>query len=186
MSRPFHLIMAACLLPWPSAADTLLSDFFCQKYYPQGAAAAGLPPCEDVRSATVANLSRPLPTLELGDPAKPAMFFVHGWPDSAAEFAAQFGGFCYGPGARSNRPAWHVCPSHLPGSPGVAWIARPQDLPLLCLVLGYPLSLAVFERTKRIYPSRWKLDRFLVWWSSRMRFFEKEMDIQNPDTATSS
>ena len=26
-------------------------------------------------------------TLSLGDPAKPALFFVHGWPDSAVSFS---------------------------------------------------------------------------------------------------
>ena len=71
-----------------TAQDTLLDEYFCQLYYPKDATAQGLPPCIAVRAAVVSNKTRPLPTLELGDPAKPAMFFVHGWPDSAAEFAA--------------------------------------------------------------------------------------------------
>jgi pimeloyl-ACP methyl ester carboxylesterase len=82
------------------SADTLLDDYFCQLYYPKDASAQGLPPCTDVRAAVVSNMSRTFPTLELGSPSKPAMFFVHGWPDSAAEFAAQFGAFCHGPGAK--------------------------------------------------------------------------------------
>eukprot|EP00419_Tripos_fusus_P029887 CAMPEP_0172717660 /NCGR_PEP_ID=MMETSP1074-20121228/72079_1 /TAXON_ID=2916 /ORGANISM="Ceratium fusus, Strain PA161109" /LENGTH=261 /DNA_ID=CAMNT_0013542649 /DNA_START=274 /DNA_END=1059 /DNA_ORIENTATION=+ len=45
-------------------------------------------------------MSRPLPTLELGRPSAPAMFFVHGYPDSGAEFAAQFAKFCYGAKAK--------------------------------------------------------------------------------------
>jgi len=89
--------LTACLLAHWVEADTLLDDFFCQQYYPHD---QQLPPCEAVRAATTANLSRPLPTLELGDKARPALFFVHGWPDSGAEFAAQFGGFCHGPSAK--------------------------------------------------------------------------------------
>ena len=53
-----------------------------------------------MRDKVVSNLTRTLPTLELGDPSKPALFFLHGWPDSAAEFAAQFAGLCYGPSAK--------------------------------------------------------------------------------------
>eukprot|EP01050_Picozoa_sp_SAG11_P020371 SAG11_NODE_3421_length_2457_cov_5.526718_2_plen_145_part_00 len=81
-------------------SDTLLDKYFCGIYYPRGVAAANLPPCSHVKAAVKSDLTTPLPTLSLGDPAKPALFFVHGWPDSAAEFAAQFGGLCYGPTAR--------------------------------------------------------------------------------------
>ena len=86
-----------------AAADTLLEKYFCGVYYPNVSSAL-LPPCTVVRDATVSDLkdfrSDALPTLSLGDAHKPALFFIHGWPDSAAEFAAQFGGLCYGPSAR--------------------------------------------------------------------------------------
>ena len=78
----------------------MLDKYFCDIYYPADALQQGLPPCEAVRDATVASHGRALPTLELGDAHKPALVFIHGWPDSAAEFAAQFGGFCYGPSAK--------------------------------------------------------------------------------------
>ena len=46
--------------------------------------AEGYPSCEAVRSKVVSNMSRTLPTLELGDPSKKGLFFIHGWPDNAA------------------------------------------------------------------------------------------------------
>ena len=50
------------------------------RYYTNGDIAG----CGRVRDAIVANHSTPLPTLLLGDPARPPMLFIHGWPDSAA------------------------------------------------------------------------------------------------------
>ncbi|KAL1518827.1 hypothetical protein AB1Y20_003104 [Prymnesium parvum] len=111
--------MYSILFSLPLAlGDTLLDKYFCGKYYPP-AGTQGLPPCHDVRSAVVSNLTRPLPTLELGDASKPALFFVHGWPDSAAEFAAQFGGLCYGPDAiyRCVAVTWQNFHPDLPNSP---------------------------------------------------------------------
>ena len=75
------------------AADSLLDNEFCQLYYPHQD--QGYPPCEAVKSKVTFNHSRPLPTLELGNPSNPGLFFVHGWPDSGAEWAAQFAHFCY-------------------------------------------------------------------------------------------
>lgn len=75
------------------SADSLLDNEFCQVYYPNPN--GDLPPCEQVKQQVRSNMSRPLPTLELGDPSKPAMFFIHGWPDSAAEWASQFAYFCF-------------------------------------------------------------------------------------------
>lgn len=101
------------------AGDTLLTEYFCGLYYPKGSAAAGFPPCEDVRDAVKSDMSTPLPTLSLGDPAKPALFFVHGWPDSAAEWAAQFGGLCFGPAAKYRCVAatWQNFHPDLPDAP---------------------------------------------------------------------
>jgi hypothetical protein len=98
MVRSIHIL--PLLAATHAIKDTLLEEYFCGIYYPKDAETQGLPPCADVRAATVSNMSRPLPTLELGNASKPALFFVHGWPDSAAEFAAQFGGFCFGPYAK--------------------------------------------------------------------------------------
>lgn len=69
--------------------DTLLRDYFCQKYY-EGSRAD----CTTLRSLVVANHARSVPTLELGDPKKPVMVFIHGWPDSSAIWANQFQHFC--------------------------------------------------------------------------------------------
>jgi len=79
--------------------DTLLEEYFCQLYYPHDHASQGLPACEDVKAAVVSKTDGPLPTLELGDPSRRGLFFLHGWPDSAAEWATQFGGLCFGPTA---------------------------------------------------------------------------------------
>eukprot|EP01047_Picozoa_sp_COSAG01_P066618 COSAG01_NODE_9231_length_2512_cov_5.002487_3_plen_307_part_00 len=79
--------------------DTLLADQFCQLYYPK-AGVDGFPVCSEVRNSIVSDLSGPLPTLSLGDPSKPGLFFIHGWPDSAAEWAPQFAHFCAGATAR--------------------------------------------------------------------------------------
>ena len=78
---------AAVALPSPASLsnDTLLADQFCQLYYPKPDV-GGFPPCEQVRDKIVSDLSGPLPTLSLGDPSKPGLFFIHGWPDSAAEW----------------------------------------------------------------------------------------------------
>lgn len=94
------VLLTGCGGSGGAAGDTLLTEYFCGLYYPADAAAAGLPPCENVRDAVRSEMGPVLPTLSLGDPAKPALFFVHGWPDSAAEFAAQFGGLCFGPDAK--------------------------------------------------------------------------------------
>ena len=98
---------------------TDVSRYFCGIYYPKGEAAAHLPPCESVKSEVTSDLTTPLPTLSLGDPSKPALFFVHGWPDSGAEFAAQFGGLCYGPAARYRCVAatWQNFHPDLPDAP---------------------------------------------------------------------
>jgi pimeloyl-ACP methyl ester carboxylesterase len=71
-----------------SDQDTILERDFCQKYW-----AGDQEKCAAVKAKIVANHSRPLPTLELGDPAQPAMFFLHGWPDNGAEWANLFGAF---------------------------------------------------------------------------------------------
>lgn len=78
----------------PASSDTILREQFCQIYY-QGAPTA----CTRLRDRVIANHSRALPTLELGDPAKPPMFFIHGWPDTAGMWANQFEKFCDGPDA---------------------------------------------------------------------------------------
>ena len=72
-------------------ADTLLTSYFCQNYYQSGRG-----DCEALRARVVANHSRSVPTLELGDPTMPALVFIHGWPDSSALWANQFESFCGG------------------------------------------------------------------------------------------
>eukprot|EP00656_Telonema_subtile_P030076 TRINITY_DN33109_c0_g1_i1.p1 TRINITY_DN33109_c0_g1~~TRINITY_DN33109_c0_g1_i1.p1 ORF type:complete len:282 (+),score=63.56 TRINITY_DN33109_c0_g1_i1:120-965(+) len=54
------------------------------------------------------SLSTTLPILELGDRSKPAMFFIHGWPDSAAEWAPQLAHFCAPPHGKYHciAPSW--------------------------------------------------------------------------------
>ena len=94
-----------CLLAGASLSGTVLDDYFCQLYYPSDAAAQGLPACTDVRSAVTETSANSvagveLNTLQLGNAGMPTLFFVHGWPDNAAEWASQFGAFCYGPGAK--------------------------------------------------------------------------------------
>ena len=42
---------------------------------------------------------RPLPTLELGDPSKPAILFLHDFSDNGAAWANLFGAFCGDNGA---------------------------------------------------------------------------------------
>ena len=79
--------------PTPDAPvrDSLLAEQFCQVYYD------GDGDCPALRAQVVANHSRALPTLQLGNPAHPPMFFLHGWPDSAAVYANQFEHFCAPP-----------------------------------------------------------------------------------------
>jgi hypothetical protein len=66
LTSPHLIHQTADLIPHPTARD--------------GAITAA-PRDDQVRAAVVSDLTGPLPTLSLGDPAKPALFFVHGWPD---------------------------------------------------------------------------------------------------------
>lgn len=85
-----------------AVTDSLLKNEFCQKYY------QGTGDCAALRSRVVANHSRILPTLELGDRTKPTLFFMHGWPDTSALWANQFEFFCDGPDAEyfCVAPSW--------------------------------------------------------------------------------
>ena len=85
------LLLATCVSV-SGVADTLLRDYFCQKYYD------GVGDCGALRSRVVANHLHSVPTLELGDRSKPPMVFIHGWPDSSALWANQFEFFCDGGG----------------------------------------------------------------------------------------
>merc|ERR1712154_524982 len=58
-----------------------------------------------------------LPTLELGDPSLPAMFFIHGWPDSAAQWAAMFAHFCASGRFHCVAPTWTNYHPDLPDAP---------------------------------------------------------------------
>ena len=91
MARPRRsLLLLVCLLAnCADAVDTLLSKYFCQNYY-QGDG----DDCASLRSSVVANHTRRVPTLELGDPTKSPLVFIHGWPDSSALWANQFDHFC--------------------------------------------------------------------------------------------
>jgi pimeloyl-ACP methyl ester carboxylesterase len=75
--------------------DSLVSKELCASrgYYTNGG------DCSAVQAAVAANHSTPLPILTLGDPRKPPMFFIHGWPDSAALWVNHFESFCLGPSA---------------------------------------------------------------------------------------
>ena len=91
MAASSRLALVALALAAPSHAisDTPLDRDFCDSYWAGDAA-----DCEAVRARVVANHSGSLPTLTLGDPSDPAMFFLHGWPDNGAEWANLFGAFC--------------------------------------------------------------------------------------------
>jgi len=89
----FNHASATAAIP-ASTGNYLIDKEFCQHYY---LADQHLPPCEDVVKHVTANLTTPLPILEIGDPSKPGMFFIHGWPDNAAEWAAQLAHFCAPP-----------------------------------------------------------------------------------------
>jgi pimeloyl-ACP methyl ester carboxylesterase len=99
----------------PGASDSLLELQFCQVYYD------GVGDCPGLRKQVVANHTRALPTLELGDPSKPAMYFLHGWPDSAAEWSNQFEYFCAPPHGQY----YCVAPTWFDFHPDVP--ARPAD-----------------------------------------------------------
>ncbi|EGB03799.1 hypothetical protein AURANDRAFT_67678 [Aureococcus anophagefferens] len=76
--------------------DSLLEVDFCQYYYRNPASSEPrYPDCSDVKAKVVSNETRTLPTLELGEPGAKALFFIHGWPDNAAMWAAQFAHFCF-------------------------------------------------------------------------------------------
>lgn len=107
-------ILALALLWHYAAADSLIDEEFCQHYYPKGI--EGIPPCEQVMKKVRSNMSRPLPTLEMGDPSKPAMFFIHGWPDSAAEWAPQFAHFCFSGRFFCVAPTWQNFHPDLPAA----------------------------------------------------------------------
>jgi len=75
-----------------AGADTVLDDQFCQVFYSLGLGDDGCPAVRaNVRSEV---RGRGTPTLELGDPSKPALLFFHGWPDTSAMWANQFARFC--------------------------------------------------------------------------------------------
>ena len=82
------MLMLACGAA-ARARDTPLDRDFCGRYW-----AASAAQCDAVRAKVAVNHSTQLPILTLGDPAMPAMFFVHGWPDNAAEWANLFGSLC--------------------------------------------------------------------------------------------
>eukprot|EP00929_Paragymnodinium_shiwhaense_P096144 TRINITY_DN5765_c0_g3_i1.p1 TRINITY_DN5765_c0_g3~~TRINITY_DN5765_c0_g3_i1.p1 ORF type:complete len:352 (+),score=29.57 TRINITY_DN5765_c0_g3_i1:68-1123(+) len=74
--------------------DTLLDEQLCQHYY------RGTGDCAVLRAAIQSKVrGTGVPTLELGDSSKPAMVFLHGWPDTAALWANQFEKFCLGESA---------------------------------------------------------------------------------------
>ena len=82
-------MIATVLAVTAAIPDTPLDRDFCGRYW-AGAAAS----CAAVKARVVANHSTTLPTLALGHPSKPSMFFIHGWPDNSAEWANLFGEFC--------------------------------------------------------------------------------------------
>eukprot|EP00929_Paragymnodinium_shiwhaense_P096143 TRINITY_DN5765_c0_g2_i1.p1 TRINITY_DN5765_c0_g2~~TRINITY_DN5765_c0_g2_i1.p1 ORF type:complete len:347 (+),score=52.54 TRINITY_DN5765_c0_g2_i1:62-1102(+) len=94
-----------------AAKNTLLDEQLCQHYY------TGAGDCGALRVAIRSEVrGTGVPTLELGDPSKPAMVFFHGWPDTAAIWANQFEKFCLGESA----PFFCVAPS---------WIDFHPDFP---------------------------------------------------------
>jgi len=97
------------------SGDTLLDDYFCQNYYDGG----NMEDCHQLRAKVKYNHTRAVPTLELGDPSKPAMFFLHGWPDSSALWANQFDYFC---GSSTSKyfcvaPSWFDYHPDVPAKP---------------------------------------------------------------------
>ena len=96
------------------AFDTLRDVQLCGIYHKSPGSAS----CEALRQQVIAmrrdnNLP---PTLELGDENKPPMFFLHGWPDTAAVWANQFEHFCMGDDAPFYcvAPSWIVYKTQLP------------------------------------------------------------------------
>jgi len=97
------------------SGDTLLDYYFCQKYYDGD----NMEDCHQLRAKVKYNHMRAVPTLELGDPSKPAMVFLHGWPDSSALWANQFDYFC---GNRASKyfcvaPSWFDYHPDVPAKP---------------------------------------------------------------------
>jgi len=75
-----------------AAVDSLLAEA-CRSYYTGDS-------CASVVAQIRSNLTRVLPTLEAGDPSSPPLLFIHGWPDSAAEWIHQLEHFCLPPTGR--------------------------------------------------------------------------------------
>jgi pimeloyl-ACP methyl ester carboxylesterase len=93
--------------------DTILSEDFCPMYY------WGSADCNALKKLVRFNHTRPAPTLELGDPSKPPMFFFHGWPDTAALWVNQFEYFCAPPNGKyfCVAPTWMNFHPDLPDAP---------------------------------------------------------------------
>jgi pimeloyl-ACP methyl ester carboxylesterase len=93
--------------------DTILNEDFCSMYY------WGSGDCDALKKQVRFNHSRPAPTLELGDPNKPAMLFFHGWPDNAALWVNQFEYFCAPPNGLffCVAPTWINFHPDLPDAP---------------------------------------------------------------------
>ena len=135
MKSPTLLTVVACaasmlglqeLAAGANASDTVLDTEFCDTYYSLGAAKEpGFPDCDVVKASVKSELNTDssdlLPTLSLGmeNTSKPAIFFIHGYPDNAAEWAAQFATFCHGPSAkyRCLAPTWGDMHPDVPNSP---------------------------------------------------------------------
>jgi len=98
-------------------SDTILREDFCPMYY------WGSGDCEALKSHVKFNHTRPAPTLELGDPSKPALFFIHGFPDTAALWVNQFEYFCAPPQGKyfCIAPTWMNFHPDFPDAP-------PRDL----------------------------------------------------------
>jgi len=81
-----------CSMSLCAGADTVLDDQFCQVFYELGLGDDGCPAVRaNVRSEVRGDGT---PTLEMGDPSNPPIFFLHGYPDTSAMWANQFARFC--------------------------------------------------------------------------------------------
>lgn len=95
------VLIVLTLLSIPSAAlpsNDTLGEYACRYYYNKSSLN-----CAKVVRAMRANYSfdnATLSTIELGDPSKPLMIFVHGWPDSPVEWINQMEYFCQPPHGR--------------------------------------------------------------------------------------
>lgn len=107
------VVVGSLVVGCTAIKDTILEEDFCPMYY------WGSGDCDALKAQVRFNHSRPAPTLEMGDPSTPAMFFFHGWPDTAALWVNQFEYFCAPPHGKyfCVAPTWMNFHPDFPSAP---------------------------------------------------------------------